>query len=234
MQPSQRTRAELLNEISMLERRVAEYEKLIQDQDSGTENHFLGEQTFRTIFQKSQDILLIVDTEDLSILELNPAVRQILGYEEKNLRGQSFHCLFPKHISGNTKLEMIQNYGNVFIQEFERKDGSSVTLDMTAALIPWQKESAILVTLRDASKRIQAEHEKDEAFQKLQDALDNIKTLRGLLPICSYCKKIRDDDGYWQRLETYMVNHSEAEFSHGICPECIKEHYPEYYDESDG
>lgn len=63
--------------------------------------------------------------------------------------------------------------------------------------------------------------------QELQQALDEIKTLRGILPICMHCKKIRNDDGYWQQLEAYLSHHSEAEFSHGVCTDCIKTHYPE-------
>ncbi len=69
--------------------------------------------------------------------------------------------------------------------------------------------------------------------QKLQLALDEIKTLRGIIPICAHCKKIRDDQGYWEQLETYLHEHSHAKFSHGICPECIKVHYPEFDDEAD-
>lgn len=62
----------------------------------------------------------------------------------------------------------------------------------------------------------------------LQAALDQIKTLQGILPICSYCKQIRNDHGAWQRLEEYIQHHSEAEFSHSICPKCAQKHYPEY------
>jgi hypothetical protein len=54
----------------------------------------------------------------------------------------------------------------------------------------------------------------------LEDALTRVKRLQGLLPICSYCKRIRDDQNYWQQLETYLSEHSEAVFSHGLCPEC--------------
>lgn len=63
---------------------------------------------------------------------------------------------------------------------------------------------------------------------KLQEALDSIKILKGMLPICANCKKIRDDEGYWQSVESYISSHSETRFTHGICPECIKELYPEF------
>ena len=61
----------------------------------------------------------------------------------------------------------------------------------------------------------------------LQDALVQVKTLQGMLPICAHCKKIRDDQGYWQQLEAYISQHSGAKFSHGVCPDCLKEHYAE-------
>jgi AmiR/NasT family two-component response regulator len=66
---------------------------------------------------------------------------------------------------------------------------------------------------------------------ELQEALANIKILRGLLPICASCKRIRDDQGYWQQVEVYIRDHSEAEFSHGICPDCARKLYPNYYKE---
>ena len=68
-------------------------------------------------------------------------------------------------------------------------------------------------------------------FNKLQKAHHEIKTLRGLFPICASCKKIRDDAGYWNTIEIYIQKHSEATFSHGICPECMKKLYPEYTEE---
>ena len=69
--------------------------------------------------------------------------------------------------------------------------------------------------------------EKDALIRELQKAFGEIKTLRGILPICSYCKKIRDDQGYWNQIESYIKSHSEADFSHGICQECAELHYPE-------
>ena len=68
--------------------------------------------------------------------------------------------------------------------------------------------------------------EKDSLIRKLQKAIGEIKTLRGILPICSVCKKIRDDKGYWNQLEAYIHKNTDADFSHGICPECAKVYYP--------
>lgn len=78
----------------------------------------------------------------------------------------------------------------------------------------------------DITDRKRAEEEQDKLVEELQKALLEVKTLRGFLPICSHCKKIRDDKGYWNQIESYISNNSEAVFSHGICEECAEKHYP--------
>ncbi len=74
-----------------------------------------------------------------------------------------------------------------------------------------------------------------KTMQELKNALAEVKTLSGLLPICMHCKKIRDDSGYWNQIETYFEQHSDAEFSHGICRECAEKYYPDMgiYDDDD-
>ena len=70
--------------------------------------------------------------------------------------------------------------------------------------------------------------------QELAERIAEIKTLRGILPICSFCKKVRDDKGYWQAVDTYLREHTEVKFSHGLCLDCLKEYYPELYEEGTG
>ena len=82
-------------------------------------------------------------------------------------------------------------------------------------------------TIRYALERQKAEAARLVLIQSLQDALDHVKLLSGLLPICSSCKKIRDDKGYWSQVENYIQKHSEAEFSHSLCPDCFKKLYPD-------
>lgn len=79
---------------------------------------------------------------------------------------------------------------------------------------------------QEIERRKAVEAERDRVIGELKKSLSEVKTLRGFLPICANCKKIRDDQGYWNRIETYIQQHSEAEFSHGICPECAKKLYP--------
>lgn len=79
-----------------------------------------------------------------------------------------------------------------------------------------------------AIERIKNMIEREKLRQELEDALDQVKLLSGFLPICCSCKKIRDDKGYWQQIEMYISNHSDVQFSHGICEECSKKLYPEF------
>lgn len=72
-----------------------------------------------------------------------------------------------------------------------------------------------------------AELEREKLILDLQVEMTNVKTLKGLLPICASCKKIRDDGGYWNQIENYIREHSEAEFTHGLCPDCLKKIYPQ-------
>lgn len=81
---------------------------------------------------------------------------------------------------------------------------------------------------KEVEVRIKTNHEKEQLIDKLKQALDEIKTLKGIIPICMHCKKIRDDQGYWNQLERYIHEHSDATFSHGICTDCLAEHYPEF------
>jgi hypothetical protein len=80
-----------------------------------------------------------------------------------------------------------------------------------------------------ASERQRVETAREELIMELKKALSEIKTLSGLLPICAYCKKIRNDEGYWEQIEGYIKERSLAEFSHGICPGCMKQYYPDLH-----
>jgi hypothetical protein len=94
-------------------------------------------------------------------------------------------------------------------------------LDTGIRLVAYVVLAASIAAVRESLVRERA------ITAELQEALDNVRQLRGLIPICAACKNIRNDEGYWERIETYIRDHSEAEFSHGICPECEKRLYPD-------
>jgi DNA-binding response OmpR family regulator len=90
-----------------------------------------------------------------------------------------------------------------------------------------------LVTGPALGRAIRYAIERRKLLTQLEDSMKEIKLLRGFLPICVRCKKIRDDKGYWTQVDVYIRNHSEVEFSHGICPVCARELYPELYSKDD-
>lgn len=99
--------------------------------------------------------------------------------------------------------------------------------DLERAITIAMARFADMVELRRLNAELQARNE------ELQGALAKVKMLSGLLPICASCKKIRDDRGYWQQVEVYIRDHSEVEFSHGLCPDCARELFPDFYTEDE-
>ncbi len=86
----------------------------------------------------------------------------------------------------------------------------------------------LLVRVHTHIELQQRRYLQSQLIEELKQSLEEVKKLSGLLPICAYCKKVRDDEGYWKQVEVYISSHSEAEFSHGICPECLKKEFPQY------
>lgn len=102
------------------------------------------------------------------------------------------------------------------------EQGQSILENITVFLTFSGVILSLIIAIIASSRLQNAKNKINDKNNKLQKALDEVKTLRGILPICSYCKKIRDDSGAWERFEAYIYNHSEAQFSHGLCPECYQ------------
>jgi len=118
---------------------------------------------------------------------------------------------------GQTPILAISSFGDTArkVEIFRSGANDFVSKPMVAEVLEMRVRN--LLHIRNLMRRLESQH----AAMKL--ALEEIKTLKGILPICMYCKKIRDDSGYWSQLEAYIRDHSDANFSHGICPDCMKE-----------
>jgi uncharacterized PurR-regulated membrane protein YhhQ (DUF165 family) len=118
-------------------------------------------------------------------------------------------------------------YGYLHMQN--KKKGISIENRPVLAILKQVAEISVELSSaqEEIARRKAAEIERDRVIHKLQTALSEVKTLRGLIPICANCKKVRDDKGYWKQIESYIQEHSDAEFSHSICPHCAQKLYPD-------
>ncbi|MGB8932672.1 MAG: cache domain-containing protein [Anaeromyxobacteraceae bacterium] len=112
-----------------------------------------------------------------------------------------------------------------------RPDGTSFLAAVTDAMVELSDGPTVVGFIQDITERRRSEVERERLIGDLKTALADVKTLRGLLPICAHCKKIRDDRGYWNRIETFIRERSDAEFTHGICPDCARKFFPDDGDE---
>jgi PAS domain-containing protein len=108
--------------------------------------------------------------------------------------------------------------------------GSTMDVSVQWAVLPGHEKtwSRVLVSILDVSEQKQAERARQKLVGELQQALDEVKTLSGLLPICAACKKIRDDEGFWRRVEEYLQARTDVRFTHGMCPDCADEWFAEH------
>lgn len=195
-----------------------------------------SEEKFRLLVENSHDIIYSLTASGMFIF-VSPAWTKLLGHPVSNVVGQSFQIfVHPDDLSGC--MEFLQSV----IETGKRQEGVEYRVRHADGRWFWHTSSAVPFTddsgaitgfygiARDISDRKKKEDDLKDLVASLQKALEEIKTLRGIVPICSSCKKIRDDKGYWEQVDAYVTRHTEAQFSHGICPECIKKFYPEYFD----
>jgi hypothetical protein len=118
---------------------------------------------------------------------------------------------------------------NHFEMAQRTRSGASVEVSLTISPVQTKEPefATISITARDVTQRKRQEAERERLIGELKKAMAEVKTLSGMLPICAQCKKIRDDRGYWNQIESYIGARSNAKFSHGICPECVVQLYPE-------
>jgi|GEM_PF-354643 len=113
------------------------------------------------------------------------------------------------------------------------RKGPSTPIDYTAARIREEDgaTAGVVVAFRDITPRRELEEDRERLIRQLRAALENVKTLRALLPVCAACKKIRDDQGYWEAVDAYIIKQGLGNVSHSICPDCIRQLYPSFADE---
>ena len=186
----------------------------------------------RILVDQSRDGIVILDQEG-KVYEANRRFAAMLGYNVSEVRQLSVWD-WDFQWSKARLLEMLRKVddaGDHFETVHKRKDGTLCEVEISTNGAVYQNRKLVFCVCRDITERKQAEDDRKQLIQELQTALAEVKTLRGIIPICTQCKKIRNDDGYWQRVEQYIEERSDVLFTHGICEECAKKLYPWFEDE---
>lgn len=153
---------------------------------------------------------------------LNPAWERTLGFTRAELMSKPFIDFVHPDDRERTLLQNSEvrsgGQARLFENRYLCKDGSWRWLLWNAAPDPGR--SLIYSVARDITEQKRAAEERERLVEELRSALAEVRTLQGFLPICSYCKSIRNDENYWQSVESYISTHTQTQFSHGICPSC--------------
>lgn len=184
------------------------------------------------------DIFILLDPEG-KMLFVNKAMTDLLEFDEQDLIQKPIERILSKDVTEQFLLSEaktdkfspktsfnqgpIRNLEGIFVTKSGKETPTSVAVSTLV-----KRNGSIaghVVVARDITEQKQIASERENLINELQDALANIKALRGLLPICANCKKIRDDEGYWNQIESYLSKHSDAEFTHSMCPECSEKFY---------
>jgi len=196
-----------------------------------------SEQRFRSLVETTSDWVWEIDKDGFYTYS-SPKVEDLLGYRPDEVIGKRPFDLMPAGASQGVVLlfrELTKDHEPFSALENlnQRKDGRLVMLETSA--VPVFDDNGVFLGYRGIDRNITERKRVEETLvkerERLQKALDEVRTLRGIVPICSNCKKIRDDRGYWNQIESYIRDHSEAEFSHGLCPDCVRKLFPQAFDD---
>jgi len=216
---------------------VSEQVALAIDRKRAHEALIESEKRFREIADMLPTILCELD-KNLLITYMNRLGMEVFGITPAHLKsGLNIRKLFRGDADDEERVSILLNdilkgekiEGTEFY--FRKKDkGEMVGLVYTSPIMDAGEVIGARLNVTDITERKKAEEERNKLILELQETLSEIKTLKGIIPICASCKRIRDDKGYWNQVEAYIRDHSEADFSHSICPDCMKKLYPDLID----
>jgi hypothetical protein len=220
--PAQLTKKRIDTKYEKLKKRIAELEHIKEEYGKNLRKLTEKEAFNFALFQYNPALTVIVDREG-RIVKTNAAKKRY-GGRIPNI-GDIMYKDYASHHQCNMYQELMNAMESNSSRHFEELPYDDKILSVTIAPFP---QGAIIIS-SDITKQKKAERDLCNLVSDLKRALDEVETLRGLLPICAGCKKIRDDKGYWNHIEVYFHNHSHVDFTHTLCPDCIRHFYPEYW-----
>ncbi len=193
-----------------------------------------------TMLQSIGDAVIATDVVG-KITFMNPAAERLTGWklsEAEDLPLAEVWTIFDERTREPITIpgaESLEQGGTNLGAKMIICTKSGVERPIAGSVAPIQDDAntliGVVLTLSDETERRKAEYEREQLIAQLEEALAKIRILRGLLPVCASCKRIRDRDGQWQNIETYLHKHSEASFTHTICPECVHKLYGDLLDD---
>ena len=178
------------------------------------------------IFDAIDDWICIIDLES-KIYRSNFTAEKLFGLKIQKIIGKK--CCSVAHATSASvercPLPKMIKTGKRVSSEIQIKDGTWMLITVDPLYNDEGLMTGAVHIARNINKQIEFQYERECILKELKNALAHVKKLSGLLPICAHCKKIRDDEGYWNQIDSYIEKHSEAKFSHGICQECVEKFY---------
>jgi PAS domain S-box-containing protein len=179
---------------------------------------------FERLFESAPEGIALLDERGY-VHEVNRAFTLMFGFSKEEIHGRDIlELTVPAEGRDEARSALGSVVDGVSVHMDAgrlRRDGQLIDVSIIAVPVDDGKGvNMAYVLYRDITQKKRGDREREELIRELQKALTDVKTLGGLLPICAWCKKIRDDKGYYHQIETFIAKHSEAKFTHGICPEC--------------
>jgi PAS domain S-box-containing protein len=186
-----------------------------------------NEERLRLIVEGVKDYAIVMLNPEGQVTSWNHGAEQIQGYKAKEIIGQHFSKFYPEEALAACKpeWELAEALAKGQIEDEGlrvRKDGSLffANVIITALFDAQGRHRGFAIVTRDITERKTHEGEREKLIVELRTAVTRVKALSGMIPICSWCKNVRTDEGYWESVEQYVHQHSDATFSHGMCPSC--------------
>ena len=210
-------------------------QKLIETQN---ERDYYRSESFQLDQIFNNTIPLCMTDKNFTIQKVNKAYAEMVKKDSQNCVGQKCYENRPSNKCHTPECPMvlIMKQAHTVAEcecctaEDSKEDNMHCMITTKAYYNRKGEIAGIIESFLDITERKKIETKRDNLIKKLNKAASEIKTLKGILPLCSYCKKIRDDKGYWEQVDTYIHANTDADISHGICPDCLKKHFPEHYE----
>jgi len=196
-----------------------------------SKTHIYNEETYQQVVDNIDDVLFIVSPDWKTVYFVSPSYEEVWGKTRESLSEHplswtdSLHPDDRKNVFQHIEEGSQGSFNNIAFPDYRiiKPDGSVRWIEARGAPIHNEKGDIYRVVgiAVDITNRKQIEEERENLITSLQCAMDEIGTLRGIVPICSYCKDIRDREGAWHQMEAYITRHTDAAFSHGVCPKCL-------------